>query len=143
MTNKTDVEIVATLVRKQGLFLKPVEISGNLYIGFSHNLGKTKQPPRSITQDVAEDWLQKDILQCRDVVLKEYPHLASISKQRLAAILSFCLDMGISIYRQSTLSYVIEAGDWDKAKLEIVKWVNGGIARKARRNEEALLLTIE
>lgn len=65
-------------------------------------------------------------------------------EDKQAAIADFCFNLGMSRYKASTLKRRVDAGDWEGAQEEIVKWVWGG-GRKLpglvlRRQADALLL---
>lgn len=72
------------------------------------------------------------------------PRLLREPDRRLASIISFSYNCGLGNYRISTLKKRVDAGDWDGACVEIVKWnkaagrVMRGLTR--RREAEALLL---
>lgn len=72
------------------------------------------------------------------------PRLLREPDRRLAALISFSYNCGLGNYRISTLKKRVDAGDWDGACVEIVKWnkaagrVMRGLTR--RREAEALLL---
>lgn len=42
------------------------------------------------------------------------------------AIADFCYNLGTTRYKSSTLRKKIEAGDYESAKRELMKWVYGG-----------------
>ena len=64
--------------------------------------------------------------------------------ERLAAIADFTFNLGAARLRASTLRRKINAGDWDDACVELMKWVNGGGRRLpglvARRAAEIKLI---
>ena len=59
---------------------------------------------------------------CASKALLLSPRLAHESDRRLAAVISFLYNCGGGNYRVSTLKKRVDAGDWDGAKEEIVKW---------------------
>jgi GH24 family phage-related lysozyme (muramidase) len=115
-----------------------------MMIGYDH-----PAPPQqtNIEKQQAEDWLYSDITSAKTHLLSESPSISTISAHRRAALISFVFNLGIGRYRSSTLKRKVDTGDWEGAKREIVKWVNGGGKRLpgliARRAEEALFLDIE
>lgn len=96
------------------------------------------------TEEQAQAALDREIMGKTMGVLKLSPSLAKASDRRLAAIISFAYNCGLGNYRISTLKRRIDAGDWDGAAEEIVKWnkaagrVLPGLTR--RRVAEAALL---
>lgn len=72
------------------------------------------------------------------------PRLATEPEGRLTAIADFVFNLGSTRYASSTLRRVVNAGEWGRARQEILRWVWGG-GRKlpglvARREAEAALL---
>ena len=96
------------------------------------------------TEAQAQAALDREIMGKTMGVLKLSPSLAKASDRRLAAIISFAYNCGLGNYRISTLKRRIDAGDWDGAAEESVKWnkaagrVLPGLTR--RRVAEAALL---
>lgn len=96
------------------------------------------------TKEQAEAALDRELVGKTMGVLKLSPSLAKASDRRLAAIISFAYNCGLGNYRISTLKRRIDAGDWNGAAEEIVKWnkaagrVLPGLTR--RRVAEAALL---
>lgn len=96
------------------------------------------------TKEQAEAALDRELVGKTMGVLKLSPSLAKASDRRLAAIISFAYNCGLGNYRISTLKRRIDAGDWNGAAEEIVKWnkaagrVLPGLTR--RRVAEAAML---
>lgn len=67
------------------------------------------------------------------------PSLRLASIKRVAALLSFAYNVGLGNYRISTLKRKADAGLWDEAKEQIVKWnkANGRVMRGLTRRREA------
>lgn len=55
-------------------------------------------------------------------LLKMSPRLAKEPPKRVAAILSWVYNCGLGNYRISTFKKRIDAGDWEGAREECVKW---------------------
>ena len=55
-------------------------------------------------------------------LLKMSPRLASGPAKRFAAVLSWVYNCGLGNYRVSTFKKRIDAGDWEGAREECVKW---------------------
>lgn len=100
-------------------------------------------PP--VTEAWAAERMQHDLEYFINEVKKASPVLAlPWHELRLCAITSFCYNLGMTRYRASTLRRKVNAGDWDEARTELMKWIWAG-GRKlpglvARRSEEAALL---
>lgn len=142
----TDTEIAAVLTRKLvRLRLIPgVNEQGILVAGYDHPV--TPQQG-AIPQQQADSWLASDLESAKVQLLTASPSLLNASASRRAALISFVFNFRIGRYRSSTLRKKVEAGAWEEAKREIVKWVFGGGKKLpglvSRRAEEALLLDIE
>jgi lysozyme len=63
---------------------------------------------------------------------------------RMAALADFCFNLGAGRLAASTLRRRVAAGDWDDARVELLKWVYGGGRRlhglERRREAECALL---
>jgi len=63
---------------------------------------------------------------------------------RLAAITDFAFNLGLGRLKTSTLRRLVNAGDWDLVRAELMKWVNaGGKVYKGlvkRRTLESMLI---
>ena len=92
----------------------------------------------------AQDALDRELCAKTLGVLKYSPTLGMEPDRRLAALISFAYNCGVGNYRISTLKKRVNAGDWDGAAQEIVKWNKAagrimlGLTR--RRTAEAALL---
>jgi lysozyme len=51
--------------------------------------------------------------------------------ERLAALIDFVFNLGAGRLRDSTLRRKVNAGDWDAARVQVMRWVMGG-GRKLR-----------
>jgi GH24 family phage-related lysozyme (muramidase) len=96
------------------------------------------------TLQQAEQALHEHVVYFTTGLLKLSPSLINATDSRLAALISFCYNVGLGNYRISTLKKRVDVGDWDAAATEIVKWnkaagrVLPGLTK--RRKAEALLL---
>lgn len=79
----------------------------------------------SWTQEQADRRLEGDALLYSLAALKASPCLAAHPEIH-HTIADFCYNLGLGRYKASTLRKRIDAGDWDGACDEIVKWVFGG-----------------
>lgn len=98
-------------------------------------------PGRSWTQEYADQRMYADALKFARGTLELCPNL---SGARLCAIADFAYNLGLGRLKSSTLRRKVNAEDWEAAKAEIRKWVNGGGRRLPglvlRRDAEAALL---
>lgn len=95
------------------------------------------------TQATADRRLDADALRFLLAASNESPVLW-FDESKQAAIADFCFNLGMTRYKASTLKRKVNAGDWEGAQEELMKWVWGG-GRKLpglvlRRQAEALLL---
>lgn len=81
-------------------------------------------PP--ITKETAEDWLLQELQKTYiSGVLRASPQLIG-RQSALGALGDFAYNLGVPRYRGSTLRRRVDAGDWDGAKEELMRWVRGG-----------------
>ena len=101
-----------------------------------------------ISKEVAEEWLLHELRNNYMAgVLRASPLLITEPKA-LAAMTDFAYNLGVGRYRGSTLRRKINAQDWDGAREQLMRWVNGtvqGVFRPLpglvrRRKAEAALL---
>ena len=77
-----------------------------------------------ITREAAAELLEHELRHTYfPGVLKSSPEL---SGGALAAMADFAYNLGVGRYRASTLRKRVNAGDWDRAKIELRKWTRGG-----------------
>jgi GH24 family phage-related lysozyme (muramidase) len=106
--------------------------------------GPDIKPGTVWTVQKAEKELYKHLEYFYYGVLRLSPSLLRASPKRIAAIVSFAYNCGLGNYRISTLKKRVDAGDWDSAAEEILRWnkaagrVLRGLTR--RRQAESLLL---
>jgi lysozyme len=81
-------------------------------------------PP--IAKQLAEDWLVQELRNNYiSGVLKASPILIS-NPEALGAIGDFAYNLGVPRYRSSTLRRKINAGDWEAAKEQLMRWTKAG-----------------
>jgi GH24 family phage-related lysozyme (muramidase) len=77
-------------------------------------------------------------------LVKLSPKIQTALPRRIAAVTSWVYNCGLGNYRVSTFKKRIDAGDWDGAANECLKWdkANGRVllGLKRRREAEALLM---
>lgn len=93
------------------------------------------------TQEYADLRLEQDALKFAQGASRLCPGLAG---EALCALADFAYNLGLGRLQASTLRRKVNAEDWEAAKAELGKWVNGG-GRKLpglvlRRAAEAALL---
>nr|DAF73339.1 MAG TPA: lysozyme [Caudoviricetes sp.] len=109
----------------EGLYLKPYFCpTGHLTIGYGHLCGKNQ---REITEAEADRLLIEDLNYAAQCVLASSPILASEPQCRLEALASWAFNLGVNAYKGSTLKKRVDAGLWDAAAEEIVRWVYGTV----------------
>ena len=68
----------------------------------------------------------------------------NLKGDRLSAIADFAYNLGLGALRASTLRRVVNAGNWEAAKVQLMRWVQGGgrvlLGLVKRRKAEANLL---
>ena len=80
-----------------------------------------------ISKEVAEEWLLHELRNNYMAgVLRASPVLIS-NPDVLAAMTDFAYNLGIGRYRGSTLRRKINAQDWDGAREQLMRWVNGTV----------------
>lgn len=116
------------------------DLAGVWTIGYGHT-GKDVHAGLIWTQGQAEEALQHDWDAAQTLLGMYSPYLTN---GRQDALTDFVFNLGIGNYRTSTLCKCVNAGDWDQAKIEILKWDHsGGVVvsgLKRRREAEADLL---
>ena len=96
------------------------------------------------TRDQAEQRLQEHVRYFLSGMVKLSPRLATAAPRRIAAVLSWCYNIGLGNYRVSTFKKRIDAGDWEGAAEQCLLWnkaagrVLPGLTR--RRQAESMLL---
>ncbi|HEY8606640.1 MAG TPA: lysozyme [Noviherbaspirillum sp.] len=125
------VQVTAALCRRfEGLVLHPYLCAAGVpSIGYGATYyldGRPvtlKDPP--ISKQTAEVMLLHMVRYIYlPAVLKLCPHVDS--PERLAALIDFAFNLGTGRLKSSTLRKRVNAGDWDAAGVEIMKWVRGG-----------------
>jgi len=109
-------------------------------IGYGVLCAKDRAP---ITLQQGEAELAELLPKYMNAAVKQSPRILE-TEGRLTAITDFVFNLGPTRYAGSTLKKAVNAGDWEWAKREIVKWVWGGGKKLSglviRRNIEASLL---
>lgn len=125
------VKVAAALCRRfEGLYLTPYLCpAGVASIGYGATYyldGRTVKltdPP--ITKATAEIMLLHMVRYTYlPAALKLCPNINS--PERLAALIDFAFNLGTGRLKSSTLRKRVNAGDWESAKVEIMKWTRAG-----------------
>jgi lysozyme len=80
-------------------------------------------PGRPWTQEYADQRMRMDALKFARGTLALCP---SLTGDRLSAIADFAYNVGLGALQASTLRRVVNAGHWDAAKVQLMRWVRGG-----------------
>jgi len=98
-------------------------------------------PGRAWTQEYADQRMHMDALKFARGTAALCPRLTG---DRLSAIADFAYNVGLGALQASTLRRVVNAGAWDQAKTQLMRWVQGGgrvlLGLVKRRKAEANLL---
>ena len=73
-----------------------------------------------------------------DQLLKLSPILMNEPPKRVAAILSWCYNLGLANYKQSTFKTKVDIGDWEAASKECLRWnkANGKVLKGLTKRRE-------
>lgn len=79
-----------------------------------------------ISQALAEEWLIHELRNTyAPGVLRLCPGVAG-NERAFNVLVDFCYNLGVGRLQTSTLRRVVNAGDWDGAKEQLMRWVRGG-----------------
>jgi len=84
--------------------------------------GRDIQPGTVWTVERAQTALEEHLKDFYIRLLQMSPRLAKEPPRRVAAVLSWVYNCGLGNYRISTFKKRIDAGDWEGAREECVKW---------------------
>ena len=94
---------------------------------FKPDGSKVTMQDAPISKEVAEEWLLHELRNNYMAgVLRASPLLITEPKA-LAAMTDFAYNLGVGRYRGSTLRRKINAQDWDGAREQLMRWVNGTV----------------
>ena len=139
------IEILTNLIKQfEGCELTAYKCPAGVWtIGHGHT-GKDVVQGLKWTQDYADDVLKSDAAKYMRQALSASPSLSGASESRQAAIADFVYNCGLGNYKSSTLKKCVDAGNWQLAYSEILKWNKaGGVVLKGlvrRREAEKRLL---
>lgn len=125
------VAVAAALARRfEGLYLKPYLCpAGVPTIGYGATYyedgTRVQLTDRPITREQAEAlllWMVRRVY--LPAVRRQCPGVDN--PNRLAALIDFTLNLGESNLRASTLRRRVNVGDWDSARVEVLRWDKAG-----------------
>lgn len=109
----------------EGLALTPYYCpTGHLTVGYGHLCDDDQG---AISVEEAEEILIEDLDYAVRHLLVYSPILASEPQCRIEALASWVFNLGLGAYKGSTLKRRVDAGQWDAATEEIVRWVYGTV----------------
>jgi lysozyme len=146
MTPITALQLLTNLIKEfEGLSLKAYKCPAGVWtIGYGAT-GKGINKYTALTQEQADESLHDRALEALHDAINASPILLHESIERQAAIADFIYNLGIGNYRTSTLKKRIDAGDWESAQHEIMRWnkVKGkplaGLTRRRKKESDLLI----
>jgi len=124
MTGKDIAKISEGCHKRIGAMIHPyICPAGYPTIGYGRLLKSLDHP--AITREQAEAMFDEDWRRHEALAVKASPILANDEKRR-GAIGDFVFNLGAGNYQASTLRRAVNAGDWEEAKRQIMRWVRGG-----------------
>lgn len=125
MTNEqTDLAALYALIRTfEGCKLVPYLCPAGVWTCGWGSTGPDVFPGRAWTQEYADQRMRMDALKFARGTAALCP---SLKGDRLSAIADFAYNVGLGALQASTLRRVVNAGAWDQAKTQLMRWVRGG-----------------
>ncbi|WP_142416420.1 lysozyme [Bartonella massiliensis] len=128
MVRKINKDCLDCLKRWEGLRLHAYQdVSGVWTIGYGHT-GKAGKPAvvegMVITEKKAETMLLADLRQYEQAVEKAVGVI--LSDEQFGALVSFCYNVGITAFQNSTLLKRLNKGDYEAVPTELQKWTKAG-----------------
>jgi len=119
----TSLEILINLIKEfEGCKLKAYKCPAGVWtVGFGAT-GKEINKDTVWTQEQADESLHDRALDALHEAIRLSPILLHETIERQAAIADFIYNCGGGNYRASTLKKRVDAGDWNSAKKEIMRW---------------------
>ena len=120
----TDLAELYKLIRRfEGCKLTPYICPAGVWTCGWGSTGPDVFPGRVWTQEYADRRMEMDALKFARGALLACPVLFG---DALCAVSDFAYNCGLAALRGSTLRRKINAGDYEGAKVELLKWVRGG-----------------
>ncbi|EJF87316.1 MULTISPECIES: lysozyme [Bartonella] len=128
MARRISEDCLDCLKKWEGLRLQAYQdVSGVWTIGYGHT-GKAGKPivieGMVITEKKAENMLLADLRQYEQAVEKAVDVI--LSDEQFGALVSFCYNVGISAFQNSTLLKRLNKGDYEAIPAELQKWTKAG-----------------
>lgn len=126
----------------EGLRLKAYRCPAGVWtIGYGHTRGVHNG--QECTEAEAASWLVEDLLEAESTV--KYLVTAPLTENQRAALVSLVFNIGGGNFRTSTLLRLLNAGDYQGAAQQFLKWTKGGGEelpglKRRREAERALFL---
>lgn len=135
------IQLYVLIRRFEGCRLMPYRCPAGVWTCGWGSTGPDVFPGRAWTQEYADRRMYMDAAKFARGALEACPGLEGA---RLCAIADFAYNLGLGALRASTLRRRVNEGDWEAAKRELMRWVNGGgrvlPGLVLRRSAEAALL---
>lgn len=131
--------------KSESLRLRAYKDTGGVWtIGYGHTRGV--KPGQVCTRAQADRWLVEDVRSAEDDVRNLVR--VDLNDNQFSALVSFVFNIGGDQFRKSTLLKNLNAGDYDLAADEFLRWVYDNKKTPAglevrRQMERALFLTTE
>lgn len=119
------LEILEPLVKQfEGCRLEAYQDpNGHWTQGWGHRIPGPSSP---VSQECADQWLAQDIAIAYTELLAVSTGLAVQTIQRRAAVTDFVYNLGVGIYRNSTLHSAVDVQDWPRASEQLALWIHAG-----------------
>jgi len=119
----TALELLTNLIKEfEGLRLKSYLCPAGVWTCGYGSTGKNINKNTVWTQAQADESLHDRALETLHDAINASPVLLHETIERQAAIADFIYNCGLKNYQTSTLKKRIDAGDWESAKKEIMRW---------------------
>lgn len=135
------VELFMLIRSFEGCRLMPYVCPAGVWTCGWGSTGADVMPGQAWSRDYANQRMTMDAHKFARGTLTLCPQL---SGTRLCAVADFAYNLGLGSLQASTLRRKVNAGDWDGAKIELMRWVRGGgrvlpgLVRRRRAEAELL-----
>jgi len=108
----------------EGLYLHTYTCpAGKLTIGYGHT-GPDVYVGKTITETEANDLLKTDLNEAGSGVIRYVS--VDLSQNQFDALTSFVFNIGINVFRTSTLLSLLNSGSYNSVPIQLTRWVHGG-----------------